>query len=527
MMLVMLGLVCLSLGYSTLYSANKMTGMALQVRLNHDIRVTNIAVDSAEGDALSTYEEYDEHAIAFNAKLPNEDSVMTYRIKIFNFGNVPSGILAIENLSDDLEFELENYEMKTKLCDSKGNCGSGMEKEILIKIKYKEGAYNPEKTDFYEVLNIVFSPFFKVTFDAQGGEEQSFYNKEVMYLNNYGDLPTASKVGYDFMGWYDAPDGGEEINPDTEMSHYGEQTLYAHWELKKIKVTFEADGGNVDPPSKIVAYTMEYGDLPTATKKGYKFDGWYTELNGGSEVTSSTTVTNLDDHTLYAHYSNTPPTKPNIDLQFRNGQQLSASNSTEVVTVTLSGSTDAEEETVTYSISCQSCANIRQINDHTWEVTINKTGFYTIIGFATDTPGARGVSTQTFRIRGASSSQSGTGQFVGTTFDSGWTEIMDNLYISSYKYSLQIPPGHNNSSTSDPDHMRVYVMYKDGSTELIEDLTTNLLSTYHEQSGTFTEEQSKRLPVAIRFEAYSPHVNCVPNSTINYEFEYTWYDSIE
>ena len=46
-----------------------------------------------------------------------------------------------------------------------------------------------------------------------------------------------------------------------------------------------------------------YGPLPTATRNGYIFDGWYTESTGGTQVTSSTKVTASSDHTLYAHWT--------------------------------------------------------------------------------------------------------------------------------------------------------------------------------------------------------------------------------
>ena len=39
------------------------------------------------------------------------------------------------------------------------------------------------------------------------------------------------------------------------------------------------------------------------TKAGYTFDGWYTAKTGGSKVTTSTTVTNNQTHTLYARWT--------------------------------------------------------------------------------------------------------------------------------------------------------------------------------------------------------------------------------
>lgn len=55
--------------------------------------------------------------------------------------------------------------------------------------------------------------------------------------------------------------------------------------------------------NKIVTYDSVYGALPTPTRTGYRFDGWYTSANGGTRITSSTKVTATSDHTLYAHWS--------------------------------------------------------------------------------------------------------------------------------------------------------------------------------------------------------------------------------
>ena len=71
-------------------------------------------------------------------------------------------------------------------------------------------------------------------------------------------------------------------------------------------VTFDANGGSVSLTSKWVipspGINCTYGDLPTPTRENYIFVGWYTEADGGSKVTSTTTVTQSTDHTLYARW---------------------------------------------------------------------------------------------------------------------------------------------------------------------------------------------------------------------------------
>lgn len=63
------------------------------------------------------------------------------------------------------------------------------------------------------------------------------------------------------------------------------------------------------------SYGNKYYSLPTPTRYGYTFDGWYTKITGGTEVTRDTTVATAANHTLYAHWHLTPATAPkNVKL---------------------------------------------------------------------------------------------------------------------------------------------------------------------------------------------------------------------
>lgn len=68
-------------------------------------------------------------------------------------------------------------------------------------------------------------------------------------------------------------------------------------------VTFNANGGSCSTSSKTVTYGNAYGTLPTPTRSGYTFNGWYTAATGGTKVTSSTAVSATSNHTLYAHWT--------------------------------------------------------------------------------------------------------------------------------------------------------------------------------------------------------------------------------
>ena len=72
---------------------------------------------------------------------------------------------------------------------------------------------------------------------------------------------------------------------------------------KSFTVTFQPAGGKVSISSKSVTYQSAYGELPTPTRDSYTFSGWFTAGSGGSLVTKDTTVSELANHSLYAHWS--------------------------------------------------------------------------------------------------------------------------------------------------------------------------------------------------------------------------------
>lgn len=143
---------------------------------------------------------------------------------------------------------------------------------------------------------------YQVTFNGNGGTP-SYSNKTVTYDSSYGNLPTASYTGHDFLGWYTSINGGSQVTSSTIVKTASNHTLYARWNAKSYTVTFQANGGSVSPTSKTVTYGSTYGTLPTPSRTGYVFAGWYDASSGGQYVSSSTTVNKASNHTLYARWT--------------------------------------------------------------------------------------------------------------------------------------------------------------------------------------------------------------------------------
>lgn len=72
---------------------------------------------------------------------------------------------------------------------------------------------------------------------------------------------------------------------------------------KKIKVTFNPEGGTLSSTTKIVTIGSTYGPLPVPTKANYTFRGWYIFPSGGTMINAEKNVVIAKDHTLYAQWS--------------------------------------------------------------------------------------------------------------------------------------------------------------------------------------------------------------------------------
>ena len=127
-------------------------------------------------------------------------------------------------------------------------------------------------------------------------------SKIIIFGKKYGTLPTPTRTGYNFDGWYTSSTGGSKKTQETTVTSVSSETLYAHWTAKQFTVTFNGNGGTPSQSSKTVTYDSTYESLPLAERKGYNFDGWHTTNNGGTKIISTSKVAITSDQTIYAHW---------------------------------------------------------------------------------------------------------------------------------------------------------------------------------------------------------------------------------
>lgn len=141
-----------------------------------------------------------------------------------------------------------------------------------------------------------------VSFNANGGS-MTETTVTTYFGNAVGTLPVPTRTNYTFVGWFTEATGGSEVTCDTILSEVKDITLYAHWSLITYTVYFNANGGSVGTASKTVDSNGIYGSLPTPTRSGHQFAGWYTATSGGTQITEGTQVNLSGNQTLYAHWS--------------------------------------------------------------------------------------------------------------------------------------------------------------------------------------------------------------------------------
>lgn len=146
---------------------------------------------------------------------------------------------------------------------------------------------------------------YTATFNGNGGSTPSPSSITKEYNTALGTLPTCSRTGYTFLGWYTASSGGTKISTTTVVTK--DITYYAQWSINSYTLTFNPNGGTVTPTSKDLEYNSAYGTLPTPTRASdaqytYTFAGWYTAATGGTQVTATTKMA-AKDTTVYAHWT--------------------------------------------------------------------------------------------------------------------------------------------------------------------------------------------------------------------------------
>ena len=154
----------LSMGHAAFGSELSISEIVADVRIEADVRVTSVMYNNSTNGAISSSEDYDVNSVVGRGTLPNSNSTITYQIGVTNFGNQEMGIYSIFGLPSNLTYELTDYNLHDKLCDTSGNCTLGATKVFGVTIKYVDGGYNSLNTTYDIRLDFEFRKMHQVTY---------------------------------------------------------------------------------------------------------------------------------------------------------------------------------------------------------------------------------------------------------------------------------------------------------------------------------------------------------------------------
>ena len=145
---------------------------------------------------------------------------------------------------------------------------------------------------------------YTVTLDANGGTGGTT-SVSATYDSAMPSATAPTRTGYTFTGYYynDTQYYDGSMTSTHTWDRASATTLQAHWTINNYTLTYDVNGGNaLSPDHKSVTYNTAYGELPTPTRTGYTFVGWYTQATGGTAVSSST-IMGAGDVTIHAHWT--------------------------------------------------------------------------------------------------------------------------------------------------------------------------------------------------------------------------------
>ena len=125
-----------------------------------------------------------------------------------------------------------------------------------------------------------------ITFNANGGSVEPNTRTFAPGLA-IGELPIPTRTGYTFLGWF-SDDTAQAAEITSSTTFQATTSIYAKW-VENITITFNANGGSVDPSTKSFIPGNAIGELPTPTRPGFRFLGWFSDnTEQAVEITAAT-----------------------------------------------------------------------------------------------------------------------------------------------------------------------------------------------------------------------------------------------
>ena len=196
-------------------------------------------------------------------------------------------------------------------------------------------------------------------------------------------------------------------------------------------INFDANGGTTNETVRHVERGKPIGKLPEPTKNGHFFDGWFTEIEGGEEISSTTIVTG--NVTYYAHWTKFSLAKIG-EIEYETLQEAVDAvpeDNTETTIKLLNNTSEAitvkAKQNIKFDLQNYTISNA---ND---KVVIDNSGKVTIFNGNLTSNKSTIIDNQsgaTLIVKGGKFTATGPKQAI-YNFGGGTVEISGNVYISS------------------------------------------------------------------------------------------------
>lgn len=153
------------------------------------------------------------------------------------------------------------------------------------------------KSKYYAQWNII---HYKLNYNLNGGVNPDGA-KSTYTIEDDISLPTPTKVGADFVGWFKDKTLSEQIKSIPTGSK-GNVSLYAKWDLTTYTIKLDTKGGS---SLGDVSYTVDTDNLALSKKSrknGYNFVGWYKDENCTQPFGETIQKNTSGNFTLYAKW---------------------------------------------------------------------------------------------------------------------------------------------------------------------------------------------------------------------------------
>ena len=137
-----------------------------------------------------------------------------------------------------------------------------------------------DAVDVVEVVDAIVDVTHTVTFNTNGGTAVG-----IIEAKTITQPPMTSRAGYDFVGWY--TDYSLTNRATFPMEIKSDITLHAKWMLKTYNVTFYTNGGSAVSTKNV----SSLNSVPSTTRSGYLFDGWFLDSNFTKKASFPMSVT--------------------------------------------------------------------------------------------------------------------------------------------------------------------------------------------------------------------------------------------